>query len=153
MKMRLIIALVIAILLALLFAAPALSAQEVKLPGCTVPEEAAKKENPTKANADSVSEGKRLFESQCGLCHGRAGDGKGELAEPMKLKMRDYRDPAALAGISDGAMLHVLLKGCGQMPGEEGRLKEPQMWNLINYIRSLARKSETAKKEATPPPQ
>jgi mono/diheme cytochrome c family protein len=153
MKMRLVIALVIAILLALLFAAPALSAQEVKLPGCTVPEEAAKKANPSKADADSVDEGRRLFVSQCALCHGKAADGKGELAEPMKLTMRDYRDAAALKGISDGAMFHVLNKGCGQMPGEEGRLKEPQMWNLINYIRSLAKKSDVAAKKDAPPPQ
>jgi hypothetical protein len=39
------------------------------------------------------------------------------------------------------------------MPGEEGRLKEPQMWNLINYIRSLAKKSDVAAKKDAPPPQ
>lgn len=153
MKTRLVIALVIAILLALLFAAPALSAQEVKLPGCTIPEEAAKKANPAKADAVSVDEGRRLFLSQCALCHGKAGDGKGELAEPMKLKMRDYRDAAALTGISDGAMFHVLQKGCGDMPPEGGRLKDGQMWNLINYIRSLAKKSAAAEKKEAPPPQ
>ena len=154
MKIRLLVALVIAMLLAMLLAAPMLSAQEVKLPGCTVPEAAAKKENPSKADAGSIGEGKRLFESQCALCHGKAGDGKGDLVEPMKLKVRDYRDGAALSGISDGAMFHVLQKGCGQMPGEEGRLKDAQMWSLINFIRSLAKKTDTAeKKEATPPPQ
>lgn len=154
MKVRFLIALVIAILLALLLAAPALSSQDTKLPGCTVPEEAAKKENPTKADASSVDEGRRLFVSQCALCHGRAGDGKGELVESMKLKVRDYTNPAALAGISDGAMFFVLQKGCGQMPAEGGRLKDSQLWSLINYIRSLAKKSDVAeKKDAAPPPQ
>lgn len=154
MKIRLVIALVIAILLAMLLAAPALSAQEVKLPGCTVPEAAAKKEMPASADAGSIAEGRRLFVSQCALCHGKAGDGKGDLVEPMKLKVRDYTDPAALSGVSDGAMFYVLQKGCGAMPAEGDRLKDAQMWSLVKYIRSLAKKGDGAeKKEATPPPQ
>jgi mono/diheme cytochrome c family protein len=153
MKMRLVIALVIAILLALLLAAPALSSQEVKLLGCTVPEEAAKKENPSKADAGSIGEGRRLFVSQCALCHGKAGDGKGDLVEAMKLKVRDYSDPAVLKDVSDGAMFYVLQKGCGDMPAEGGRLKDEQMWNLVNYIRSLAKKTAVAEKKEPPPPQ
>lgn len=154
MKVRLLIGLVIAILLAMLLAAPALSAQEVKLPGCTVPEEAAKKESPSNADAGSIGEGRRLFVSQCALCHGKAGDGKGDLVEPMKLKVRDYTDPSALNGVSDGAMFYVLQKGCGAMPAEGDRLKDAQMWSLVKFIRSLAKKSDVAaKKDATPPPQ
>ncbi len=150
---RLILALLVALILALLLAAPALSAeQETKPSGCKIPEDAAKVENKTKKDADSIGEGKRLFESQCALCHGKAGDGKGDLVEPMSLKVKDYRDPAALKDVTDGAMFHVLQKGCGQMPGEEGRLKDAQMWNLINFVRSLAKKSTVAEKKVEPPP-
>lgn len=132
---------------AVLVMAPAVHAQAApaqgKKPECKVPEEAAKLANPVKAEAGSIREGRRMFETQCALCHGKAGDGKGELVDSMKLSLSDYRDPNALKAMTDGALFYVLKKGCDQMPGEEGRMKENQMWNLVNYIRSLARK-ETA---------
>ena len=118
-----------------------------KAPECKVPAEAVKVENPVKATAGSIREGRDLFQTQCALCHGKTGDGKGDMVEPMKLVLRDYRDPAALRDISDGALFHVVKKGCEQMLGEEGRLKENQMWDLVNYIRSLARKEAVAQKE------
>ncbi len=117
-------------------------------PDCKVPEAAAKLDNPVKADSGSIDEGKRLFESQCALCHGKGGDGKGDLVESMGLKMRNYRDPRALNNFSDGTLFYILKKGCGQMLGEEGRMKENQMWDMINYIRSLARKETAEKKDA-----
>lgn len=142
----------LALALALLGAAPPLPAQEApKAAECKVPEEAAKKENPSKADAGSISEGRRLFESQCAMCHGKSGDGKGELAATMNLSLKDYSKPAALKDVSDGAMFYVMQKGCGQMLGEEGRLKSDQMWNLVNFIRSLGKKHEVAEKKEPPP--
>ncbi|MGH9796141.1 MAG: c-type cytochrome [Candidatus Acidiferrales bacterium] len=143
--------------LALLAAMPAFSARQEGTPavpseGCTIPEDAAKVANPVKVSASSVAEGKRLFATQCALCHGKTGDGKGDLVEPMKLNVKDYHDPTALKELTDGALFHVLKKGCGQMPGEEGRLKDTQMWNLVNFIRSLARKEAVAKAEEKPAP-
>lgn len=145
--------------LALLAVMPAYSARQegtaapaVPSEGCIIPEDAAKVTNPVKVSAGSVAEGKRLFATQCALCHGKTGDGKGDLVEPMKLDVKDYHDPAALKQLTDGALFHVLQKGCGQMPGEEGRLKDTQMWNLVNFIRSLARKEAVAKAEEKPAP-
>lgn len=131
--------------------AQAAPAQEKK-PECKVPEEAAKLANPVKAEAGSIREGRRMFATQCALCHGKAGDGKGELVESMKLSLSDYRDPDALKGMTDGALFYVLKKGCDKMPGEEGRMKENQMWNLVNYIRSLAHKETAEQKDAPPQP-
>lgn len=145
--------------LALLAAMPAFSAeqegaaaQSAPSDGCIIPEDAAKVANPVKMSTGSVAEGKRLFATQCALCHGKGGDGKGDLVEPMKLNVKDYHDPAALKELTDGALFHVLKKGCGQMPGEEGRLKDTQMWNLVNFIRSLARKEAVARAEEKPAP-
>ncbi len=145
--------------LALLAAMPAFSAWQeataapaVPSQGCIIPEDAAKVTNPVKVSAGSVAEGKRLFATQCALCHGKGGDGKGDLVEPMKLQVKDYRDPAALKELTDGALFHVLKKGCGQMPGEEGRLKDRQMWDLVNFIRSLAKTQSVETAEQKPAP-
>lgn len=110
-----------------------------------VPPEEAQRSNPVKASSASVAEGKNLFSTQCAMCHGTGGDGKGDLALELKLKMRDYRDPAALKAFTDGELHYMLVKGRGQMPGQEGRMKESQLWNLVNYVRSLARAEPPSK--------
>jgi mono/diheme cytochrome c family protein len=64
--------------------------------------------------------------------------------------MKDYRDPAALKNYTDGALFFVLTKGHKEMPSQEGRMKDDQKWNLINFIRSLVPKEPPAKKEEKP---
>lgn len=108
-----------------------------------IPEAEAKRENSIKPTNESVATGKRLFTTQCAMCHGADGDGKGELAEPLKLTLRDWRDPATLKDLSDGALFYILTKGKDKMPGQEGRMKADQQWHLVNYVRSLAKKEKT----------
>lgn len=114
-----------------------------------IPPEDSKKANPLKNDASAIADGKKLFGSQCYLCHGKDGDGKGELAQDMKLSLRDYHDAAALKGMTDGDLFYILSKGKGEMPGQDDRLTEAQRWHLIVYIRSLAGKPmpATAKEE------
>jgi hypothetical protein len=54
-------------------------------------------------------------------------------------KLRDWRDPAALKDFSDGEIFYIVNNGTGQMSGEEGRVKPEQIWEMVNYIRSLAK--------------
>jgi mono/diheme cytochrome c family protein len=97
--------------------------------------------NPVKASPDSIAAGKKAYGLDCAMCHGKDGSGNGDLATDMKLKLKDYRDPAALKDMTDGEMYGVILNGKGQMTGEEGRLNATQIWNVVNYVRSLAKKS------------
>ncbi len=108
-------------------------------PEFKIPPEEAKRENPVKPTPPSIAEGRHSYTTQCAMCHGKDGDGKGDLAVDMKLTMKDYRDPDALKGMTDGELFYILNKGKGDMPSEEGRMKPEQLWNLINYIRSLAK--------------
>jgi mono/diheme cytochrome c family protein len=116
-----------------------------------VPPEEAKRENPVKPTESSLADGKKLYGYQCTMCHGEKGDGKGDLAEALKLTLLDYTHPDALKDWTDGMLHYVIEKGKGKMPGQEGRMKEQQVWNLVNYIRSLAKKSD--KEEAKPKPE
>jgi mono/diheme cytochrome c family protein len=100
------------------------------------------KTNPVKATAESIASGKKAYGTDCAMCHGKTGAGDGDLAVDMKLKLKDYRDPVTLKDMSDGEMYTIILNGKGQMTGEEGRLKEQQIWSVVNYVRSLA-KSKT----------
>lgn len=109
--------------------------------GFKIPPEEAQRQNPVKPTPNSIGQGKRIYAFDCAMCHGKEGDGKGDLAADMELKLRDYRDPAALKDFTDGELFHILAKGKGKMPGDEGRMKAEQRWDLINFIRSLAKKA------------
>ena len=114
-------------------------------PAFVIPAEYDKKPNPVKATPESLAEGKKMYGYDCAMCHGAAGDGKGDLAADMKLTLKDYRDAASLKDLSDGDIFYIIDKGKGQMTGEEGRQKPDEIWNMINCVRSLAKKSPPPK--------
>ena len=58
----------------------------------------------------------------------------------MNQKVRDYRDPASLKDLTDGEIYSIIANGKGQMTGEAGRMKAGQIWDVVNYIRSLSKK-------------
>ena len=78
------------------------------------------------------------------MCHGVAGDGKGDLAASMGLKMNDWHDISTIAAVSDGEIFDVIVKGKGKMIGEGDRVSEEMAWKLVNYVRSFAKKEPPA---------
>jgi len=101
---------------------------------------ATKKVNPVKSTPNSLAIGKKAYTSDCAMCHGKEGAGGGELAVTMNLKLLDYRDPDSLKALPDGEIYSIIANGKGQMTGEAGRMKPGQIWDVVNYIRSLAKK-------------
>ena len=104
------------------------------------PEQKALK-NPTKFTDESVEKGKKLFATQCAMCHGQSGNGKGDLAEVMHVSPPDFTKPETLANRTDGEIFTIINTGSGSMPGEEKRLKENQAWDLVNFLRTLEGKT------------
>jgi mono/diheme cytochrome c family protein len=107
--------------------------------------QAAPQGNPVKPSADSIAQGKKVYGYDCAMCHGIDGDGKGDLAVDMKLKLLDYRDPDSLKDKTDADLFHVIQKGNGDMPPEGDRAKADGIWNLVNYVRSFAKKENASK--------
>ncbi|HXZ12898.1 MAG TPA: cytochrome c [Candidatus Sulfotelmatobacter sp.] len=120
-------------------------------PPFKMPPEAAKEVNPVKPTAASLAQGKRTFGIDCAMCHGDDGSGKGDLAEDMKLKLPDYRNPASLKDLTDGEMFYIIKNGKGDMPPEGERAKPDDIWNLVNYIRSFAKKESSAESKPANP--
>src|ERR1700683_4463981 len=133
----------------LLLAVVSVSAQESKPAAVAaeykIPADAAKMVNPVKPSAASIGQGKKMYEIDCEVCHGKDGDGKGDLAADMKVKLADYHDPAALKDRTDGELFYIIKNGKGEMPSEGDRAKPDAIWNLVNYIRSLAKKEPSNK--------
>lgn len=130
---------VLALLLAISFISVA---QETKPAPKTayypVPVKAAREPNPVKPTPESIAQGKKIYSYDCASCHGVTGDGKSDVAKD--LKMPDLTDPARLKDRTDGEIFYILKTGHGDMPPEGDRVKTEQLWDLVNYVRSLARK-------------
>jgi mono/diheme cytochrome c family protein len=111
------------------------------------------KANPVKPTAESLAAGKKMYGYDCAMCHGAAGDGKGDLASDMKLKMPDFHDADAMKASTDGELFKIIRDGKGDMPKEpEDRAKSQELWNMINYIRSFAKKEASASDAAAAKP-
>jgi mono/diheme cytochrome c family protein len=100
------------------------------------PEDKARK-NPVKFTEESVEKGKSLYLTQCAMCHGKAGDGKSDLATLMHLSVHDFTNPGTLAPRTDGELYAMINSGAGAMPGQANRLKPEAVWDLVNFLRSL----------------
>jgi mono/diheme cytochrome c family protein len=116
-----------------------------------VPAGDAARVNPVKATPEGLAEARKVFGYDCAMCHGVKGDGKGEVVESMKLTMNDWREPATLAGKTDGELFYIITKGKGKMVPEGDRVPERLRWNLVNLVRSLAAKGGEQKAAAATP--
>jgi mono/diheme cytochrome c family protein len=104
-----------------------------------IPQEEVDRENPIESNPASIEEGKRLYgATDCALCHGKDGDGKGVLAKDINMNLHDWRRPESVSHFTDGELAYLILKGKGRMPAYAGRENPEQVWQIVNYIRSMA---------------
>ena len=110
-------------------------------PEWPVPEDAVSVENPIEQNKTSLESGMALYNLQCKACHGETclGDGL--------IKSANLTTESFLAQ-SDGEIFWKIQHGRGQMPSFKA-LSEDQLWDVINYIRSLSLQQENmVKKDA-----
>jgi mono/diheme cytochrome c family protein len=126
-------------------------AQEKPSTEFKIPPEEASRKNPIANSPGAIAEGKKRYGSECAVCHGAEGDGKGDVVAELKLKLRDWRDPAALKDFTDGELFYTITKGKGAMPGEGDRAKPEQIWQMVIYLRSLAKSEPQGKPDAKPP--
>ena len=111
-----------------------------------IPVEATRQPNPVKATPESIARAKRWWNMDCVMCHGKEGNGKGETAQEMKLNIVDFTDPATLKDRTDGEIFYIIKNGHQDMPPEGPRVKTEENWDLVNYVRSLAKKNGAEQK-------
>ncbi len=115
------------------------------------PEDATKK-NPVPPTPEGLAEVRKLYGYNCAMCHGKTGDGKGDLAADMKLELQDWRDASALEKLTDGELFWIISNGKGKMPGEGDRSSAKVRWNFVNLVRSFVKKQAADKPKAETPP-
>ncbi|MCC7302614.1 MAG: c-type cytochrome [Bacteroidia bacterium] len=93
--------------------------------------------NPVIADAKSLAEGKKIYESACWSCHGKGGKGDGPAAKALTTPPADHTS-SAFQTQSDGAIFWKITKGRGQMSPYEKTYSKTQRWKLVLFIRSLS---------------
>ena len=104
-----------------------------------IPPEAAQKANPVKPSPEGMAKAKKIYTIDCAMCHGENGDGKGDMAADLK-NVTDFTKPDAMKDRTDGELFYIIRNGKGDMPKEDNRAKDDDVWNLVNYIRPMAKK-------------
>jgi mono/diheme cytochrome c family protein len=100
--------------------------------------EAARMKNPVAASAESTAAGKRVYTRMCGRCHGPDGKGDGAAASTT---VPDITDAQWDYGSSDGEIFAVIHDGVSaDMDGYAARLSDTDIWNVVNFLRSLGAK-------------
>jgi mono/diheme cytochrome c family protein len=112
-----------------------------------IPADAVAKKNPVKPTAEGLASARKLYGYHCAMCHGKDGDGKGDLATDMKLDLRDWRDAGSISKYTDGELFYIVTNGRGKMLGGEGdRTTDTVRWNLVNLVRSFGQKGAASNK-------
>jgi mono/diheme cytochrome c family protein len=109
------------------------------------PAEYAQRTNPLPATPETIQSGKSLFLKAaqpiaCAFCHGDAGDGKGLMGMGLIPPPRNFTCGAMMNGISDGQLYWIIKNGSpGTGMPPFASLADEQVWQLVRYIRSLAK--------------
>lgn len=92
-----------------------------------------------------LTNGKQLYEQNCSSCHGRNGDGLGQLAKTLKPPPADFTDDSLMNRISPFEAYNTIHLGVNgtAMPGFPN-LSDQQAWDVAFYIESLRYKNDKA---------
>ena len=105
--------------------------------------------NPVPATPESIAAGKTIFQKSCSVCHGTGGQGDGSIVKTLKpeaVKPANLTDAKWDHGSTDGEIFVTIRDGIGAPTGmmkpQKEKLKETDIWNLVNYVRSLGPKGK-----------
>ena len=94
--------------------------------------------NPTKGDAAAAQAGQKLYLQQCAPCHGSRGRGDGDAAAGLSKAPANHTSDQ-VQGLTDGALYWMITTGNSPMPAYNA-LSITQRWQLVDFIRTLARK-------------
>src|SRR5213593_4093247 len=87
---------------------------------------------PSPPTAEDLAQGERLFQAQCGYCHGPRGDG-GRGATLARLRHAP----------DDQSLFNVITRGIPGTQMPRSALSARQAWQVVAFVRSLGRVPKT----------
>jgi mono/diheme cytochrome c family protein len=101
-----------------------------------VPDNFKSMKNPVVQSDASTKAGLAVFTKNCASCHGKTGLGDGVKARTLKDFPGNF-SKADFQGLADGGIFYKTKTGRGEMPKYDGKLSDDDIWNVVNYIRTL----------------
>jgi mono/diheme cytochrome c family protein len=98
--------------------------------------------NPVASSPESIKAGQAAFQKNCRFCHGTDAKGNGPMA-PEGTHPSNLTDDKWDRGSTDGEIFMVIRDGAGpkfDMKGFKSKMSENDIWNIVNYLRSLQAK-------------
>lgn len=92
--------------------------------------------NPLEITDKNLEKGEKLFNIYCAICHGKKGDGKGELVKREKfLGIPSYADKGR--NITEGDVYHVMMYGLNAMGSHASQTSEEDRWQIAMHVMDL----------------
>ena len=98
--------------------------------------------NPVASSPESIKAGQALFQKNCRFCHNADAKGNGSMA-PEGTHPSNLTDDKWDRGSTDGEIFLVIRDGAGpkfEMKGFKAKMSETDIWNVVNYLRSVQAK-------------
>ena len=89
-----------------------------------------------KSSDASIQAGDALYKKNCASCHGKTGAGDGPKAKTLETFPGDFAS-ADFHAQTDGAIFYQTKMGRNEMPKYDKKIEDNDIWNLVNYLRSL----------------
>jgi mono/diheme cytochrome c family protein len=108
--------------------------------------EAAKVKNPVPSTPESIAAGEAIYMRRCRACHGRDGTG-GQPKDAGSEAPSNLIDRESTFGSTEGELFHVIRNGVGpafEMEPWDDRLSETDTWNVVNFLKDLAKKTSAS---------
>jgi mono/diheme cytochrome c family protein len=94
---------------------------------------------------DQMAEAGRLYNINCGICHGAKGTANGPIATGGYVGGVANLTGDAYVKMTDGTMFHSITYGKGVMGSYASQVSRAQRWMIIKYIRTLQPKAGAEK--------
>ena len=98
--------------------------------------------NPVTSSRSNRKSGRELYEElsdpSCVVCHGKKGEGNGQLASQFDPPPRNFACAKTIDGIPDGQLFWIIKNGSpGTAMPNYDYLSDEEIWQLVLYLRSL----------------
>jgi len=105
----------------------------------------------------SVAAGAKIFAKYCETCHGKTGKGDGPTGKALNPHPRNFTKASEFKSKNDEDAFKVISKGGASMGLSPlmvawgSVLKEPQIWQVLGYVRTFAKAATPAPAPAAAP--
>ena len=90
--------------------------------------------SPLEVNEKNLEQGEYLYNIYCTTCHGKNGDGQGDLVKNEKfLGVPNYKDRE----LTEGSIYHVIMYGRNLMGSHASQLRADERWQVTQYVQKL----------------